>query len=321
VTISEGLVEQSRFAGEARPPGQAGGPWALTLRGAVLDLRRRLAEESSSAAASSTEPGPSVLADARFERVLLGPGRELAAVEGRVLMDGRGVLREGRLAGRAGPRGPFEAMITPQRSATGQGRALRLTAEDAGALLHSFDLLQHLEGGRLNVNATYAHDAPGAALSGTAELADFSVRNAPGFAKLLQAMTLYGLVEAVSGPGLGFSRLIAPFALTPQVLTLEDARAFSASLGLTAKGTIDRQRQRIAMEGTIVPAYVFNSLLGNIPIFGRLFSPEAGGGVFAATWRAQGPMDDPQVSVNPLAALTPGFLRGLFGIGQGQQQQ
>jgi hypothetical protein len=32
-------------------------------------------------------------------------------------------------------------------------------------------------------------------------------------------------------------------------------------------------------------------------------------------------MDDPQVSVNPLAALTPGFLRGLFGIGQGQQQQ
>ena len=319
VTISEAQVDASRFAGEARPPGTAGGPWAVTLRGAVLDLRRALAEDSPSA--SPGEPGPAVLADVRFERVLLGPGRELAAVEGRVLVDGRGVLREGRLAGRAGPRGPFEATLTPQRTATGEGRALRLAAEDAGALLHSFNLLQHLEGGRLSVNGTYAHNAPGAPLSGTAELADFSVRNAPGFAKLLQAMTLYGLVEAVSGPGLGFSRLIAPFALTPQVLALEDARAFSASLGLTAKGTLDRQRQRLAMEGTIVPAYVFNSLLGNIPIFGRLFSPEAGGGVFAATWRAQGPIDDPQVSVNPLAALTPGFLRGLFGLGQAQQQQ
>jgi hypothetical protein len=62
---------------------------------------------------------------------------------------------------------------------------------------------------------------------------------------------------------------------------------------------------------------MINALLGNIPLLGRLFSPETGGGVFAATFRLQGPLDDPQVSVNPLAALTPGFLRGIFGLGQG----
>uniref|UniRef100_UPI001F46590D AsmA-like C-terminal region-containing protein n=1 Tax=Falsiroseomonas oryziterrae TaxID=2911368 RepID=UPI001F46590D len=228
------------------------------------------------------------------------------------LMDGRGVLLDGRLRGRAGPRGPFEATIAPE----GAGRTLRLVAEDAGALLHAFDVLRHLEGGRLNVTASYAHNGRGAPLSGTAEMSDFVVHNAPAFAKLLQAMTLYGLVEAVSGPGLNFARLVAPFTLSPEALTLEDARAFSASLGLTARGTLDRRRQRVAMEGTIVPAYIFNSLLGNIPILGRLFSPEAGGGVFAATFRLQGALDDPQVSVNPLAALTPGFLRGLFGLGQ-----
>ena len=72
------------------------------------------------------------------------------------------------------------------------------------------------------------------------------------------------------------------------------------------------------MEGTIVPAYVFNSLLGRIPILGRLFSPEQGGGLFAATYRMRGPLADPSVSVNPLAALTPGFLRGIFGIGQSE---
>jgi hypothetical protein len=71
------------------------------------------------------------------------------------------------------------------------------------------------------------------------------------------------------------------------------------------------------IEGTIVPAYLFNTLLGNLPIIGRLFSPEAGGGVFAATYRIQGPLADPQVVINPLAALTPGFLRGLFGLFSG----
>ncbi len=63
-----------------------------------------------------------------------------------------------------------------------------------------------------------------------------------------------------------------------------------------------------------MPAYFFNTLLGNIPLIGRLFSPERGGGLFAATYSMSGGLDDPAVAVNPLAALTPGFLRGVFGI-------
>jgi hypothetical protein len=315
VTIAEGVVDGSRFGGEARPP-RGGGPWTVTLRGAALDLRRALADAPAASAAPppSRETGPSVLLDGSFDRVLLGEARELGAVRARVQMDERGVLREGRIAGRAGP-GGFEATLSP----SGQGRALRATSEDAGALLLALDVLKHIQGGRLTVNAHFAHNAPGAPLSGSAEMLDFSVRNAPGLGKLLQAMTLYGLVEAMSGPGLGFSRLVAPFTLTPETLTLAEARAFSASLGLTARGTLDRRRQRLDLQGTIVPAYIFNSLLGNIPVLGRIFSPETGGGVFAATFRVQGPAEDPQVSVNPLAALTPGFLRGLFGLGQNDQ--
>lgn len=315
VSINEGRVDESRFGGEARPPARPGAPWTITLRGQVLDLRRLMADEAPSSPPAA-EPGPAVAIDGRFERVRLGPERDLRGVEARVLVDGRGVLREGQLSGRAGSDGPFQARITPQ----GQGRTLQLSAEDAGGLLRAFGVLRHLQGGRLSVNATYAHNAPRAPLSGTAEMDDFSVLNAPGFGKLLQAMTLYGMVEALSGPGLSFVRLVAPFTLTPETLTLEEARAFSASLGLTAKGTLDRTRQRLAMEGTIVPAYMLNSLLGNIPLLGRLFSPETGGGLFAATWRLQGPLDDPQVSVNPLAALTPGFLRGIFGGGTAQPE-
>jgi hypothetical protein len=36
--------------------------------------------------------------------------------------------------------------------------------------------------------------------------------------------------------------------------------------------------------------------------------------VFAATYRASGALGDPQIGVNPLSTLAPGFLRRLFGV-------
>ena len=83
---------------------------------------------------------------------------------------------------------------------------------------------------------------------------------------------------------------------------------------MTAKGQLDLATRTADLQGTIVPAYFFNSLLGDIPLIGKLFSPERGGGLFAATYAVRGSLDDPSVSVNPLAALTPGFLRGAFGL-------
>ncbi len=61
-----------------------------------------------------------------------------------------------------------------------------------------------------------------------------------------------------------------------------------------------------------MPAYALNSALGRIPLIGRLFSPERGGGLVAVDYGVSGALADPSVTVNPLSALTPGFLRGLF---------
>ena len=171
-----------------------------------------------------------------------------------------------------------------------------------------------MQGGRLKVTGTYDDTVADHPLSGTAEISDFRIQGAPALGRLLQAMTLYGLVDVMRGPGLGFSRLVAPFRLTREVLALTEARAFSPSLGLTVKGQIDLARERLDLQGTIVPAYFFNSLLGNLPVVGRLFSPEEGGGLFAASYSIRGPTQDPEVAVNPLSVLTPGFLRGVFGI-------
>ena len=202
------------------------------------------------------------------------------------------------------------AQIVPDRG----GRRLTASVDDAGELLRGLDYVRNMQGGKLSVQAQYDDAQPDRPLVGSADIEDFRIRDAPALGKLLQAMTLYGLVQVMQGPGLGFTRLVAPFRLTDEAIELADARAFSPSLGLTMKGRVDLDAERIDMQGTIVPAYFFNSLLGNIPLVGKLFSPERGGGVFAASYTLRGRTEDPDVSVNPLAALTPGFLRGLFGL-------
>jgi hypothetical protein len=320
-------IGATRFSGEISRPRRSGAPWSVGLRGPVLDLQPVLRGDHAGAGpdgeravpeSRDSGAGPSFALDLSFDRVTMGEGRDLRGVRGQAQTDAQGMLREGRLSGSTGQgrddgQGGFELSLTSQ----GRERKLRLQAGDAGALLYALDVTDAFQGGRLAVNASYAELRPGAPLSGTAELDQFVVRNAPAFAKVLQAMTLYGLVEAVQGgSGLMFQRMVLPFTLSRETLTIRDARAFSASLGLTAKGQVHRRRDQIEIEGTVVPAYVFNQLLGNIPLVGRLFSPERGGGVFAATFRARGPLSDPQVSVNPMAALTPGFLRGLFQLGQ-----
>jgi hypothetical protein len=77
---------------------------------------------------------------------------------------------------------------------------------------------------------------------------------------------------------------------------------------------MDLRRHVADVEGTVIPAYALNTALGRLPLVGRLFSPEEGGGLFAVSFNIRGVFEDPAVVVNPLSALTPGILRGFFDI-------
>ena len=316
VEVQESALGASRFVGDARAPTSPGAPWTIALRGPVLDLRSIFGPSAPGERAAPVAEGtqPPFALELRFDQVLLGPQRDVFALQARGQTDTAGVLREATLRGRtARQSGAFEVTMVPQ----GGVRQVRGVAEDGGALLRAMGIIRTISGGRLTFAGQYADTRPGTPLTGTAELDEFTVSDAPALGKLLQAMTLFGLVEAVQGGnGLVFTRAVIPFSLSPEEVRITDARAFSASLGLTARGRVLRENPTLDLEGTIVPAYFFNTLLGNLPLIGRLFSPEAGGGVFAATFRAQGPPEDAEITVNPLAALTPGFLRGIFGLNE-----
>jgi hypothetical protein len=312
VRLDRLTLGRSEVQGTVRlPPSPRAAPIEVRLTGPMLDLSARLARPKVGRQIPQSEPppGPTWTLDARFDRVVMAGGYQFGAVSVHAENDGS-VFRRLRVEGSTRDKGEFALDIAPE----GGSRHLTVTAAKAGDLLRALDVTDTMQDGSLAVSGSYDDASPGHRLHGTAKLADFRISHAAGLGKLLQAMTLYGLVDVLRGPGLAFTQLVAPFTLSDDVLELVDTRAFSPSLGLTAKGRIDIDNGIVDLQGTIVPIYFFNSLLGNVPLVGRLFSPERGGGLFAANYSLRGKLDDPEVVVNPLSALTPGFLRGLFGI-------
>jgi hypothetical protein len=279
----------------------------VMLRGPTLDISAFLKKRGGNRADDDAKPGQSWIADLIFDQVILAKDETLAPVNLQAESDG---LHIARADVKAGAHGEISATIAPARG----GRTLSVNSADSGAVLLAAGIADNIRGGKLRVDGFYDDTQPHSPLQGTATLTQFRITDAPAIGRLLKAMTLYGAVDLLNGPGLGFAQAVAPFRYQQQVLQLNGARAFSASLGITAQGKIDLLAHSADITGTIVPAYFFNQLPGMIPILGKLFSPEKGGGVFAARYSVTGPLADPKVGVNPLSALTPGFLRGIFGL-------
>jgi hypothetical protein len=167
-----------------------------------------------------------------------------------------------------------------------------------------------LQGGGLDLMAAYGNGRPA---EGSVTLTKFRLLQAPAFGKVLQGLTIYGVGEATSGPGLEFDHAIIPFSIARGTLNLDDARAYSEALGFTASGPIALADGACDLHGTIIPAYAINALPGKIPVVGHLFTAEKGGGLFAIRVTVSGLLENPRISVNPLSALTPGVLRDVFG--------
>ncbi|WP_158747191.1 AsmA-like C-terminal region-containing protein [Acidisphaera sp. L21] len=312
VHLERADIGRSSATGTITLPQHNDDPYRVVLSGPRLDLEGRLTSQNAPAVSdqpppASSQPGTPYAVDLRFQQVILGPGHALSAVA--LNASGAGSrIANARLT--TGGAEKVQADLVTQ----GSSRKVWATAADLGLLLRNTDLAGEVTGGALVLDGAFDDRLPNSPFSGTVELGGFSVRGAPVVGKVLQGMTLYGLVDALRGPGLVFDRLHAPFHLDGSVLDLDDARAYSSSLGVTATGRMDFGHKQIDLKGTIVPAYFFNSLPGRVPLLGRLFSPEKGGGVFAATFGLKGKIDDPSVSLNPLSALTPGFTRRLFNL-------
>ena len=294
--------------GETRLKGtiawDAAGAFRVGVGGERLDLRPLL-EEMTAAANEGTLPPLALVAE--FDEVILSDTRMFSAL--RVHGEQRGGNWSRLDLAAALPSGaPFTASVTGGPDSY----AVVATTTDSGELFREFGIFQGAEGGNMDLRGTYA-GPPGQKVFDGGVLVDaFRVANAPALAQILSLASLTGLNDVMQGQGINFVGFEAPFKYRNGDVAVGRARAFGPALGITVEGQFNGRTGAVNLAGTVVPAYTINRVLGAIPLLGELL---VGEGVFAIAYRVTGDRAQPTITVNPLSALTPGFLRGLiFGF-------
>ncbi|MBV8535456.1 MAG: AsmA-like C-terminal domain-containing protein, partial [Alphaproteobacteria bacterium] len=284
---------------------------SLSLSGPSLDLGPFIKTDTTPSGAN--RPGLDI--DVRVDRLYFEPDRWLRRVS---FLGRRGPERwltaDLQADTSDDPNAKSHAALALQMFEDGH-QTLDMVADDAGAFFRNGGVTPNVVGGRLTIHGATDVARPGHPIVGQVNMTAYRVVGAPILARVLSVALLTGLVDSLSGNGIGFSQLDADFAYYGPRLEFTKARSAGPAIGVTANGSIDIEGDTIDLSGTIVPANALNSLPSKIPLIGNLLTG-GGGGLFAATYKVSGPLGDPKVSVNPLSTLAPGFLRNLFrGLG------
>jgi hypothetical protein len=273
--------------------GRGAAPPDIRVLGGVVNLGRATFGESSGSGNGSTAAGPKL--DVNLDR--------LQVTETVALTRFKGVF-----ATTGGINGGFTAQVNGGASVRGQviprgGRsAVNLTSENAGAVLRSAGLLTQARGGGLDLQLEPV-GAPGS-YDVILKIINTRIQDAPAMAALLNAISLIGLLDEMAGQGIFFSTIESRMRLTPTEIKVLSGSAVGPSMGLSFDGTIDPVAGMLNLRGAISPIYLVNAI-------GSVFTRK-GEGVIGFNYTLTGPLDSPQVSVNPLSGLAPLFLRNLL---------
>jgi hypothetical protein len=203
---------------------------------------------------------------------------------------------------------------------TATGRKVTLTTGDGGLLARGMFAFESMGGGELSAVINLpgsATDAPApsstaADFTGVLTVKNFQLTNQPLISRLFSAGSLTGLGDLMGGNGISLDEWNFPFTSKNNVLSVNGARAVGRAVGASADGYIDRPHGTLALKGSLIPAYELNSVISNIPLLGDILASKKGEGIFGVTYSATGNMEQPNISTNPLAILTPGILRRIF---------
>ncbi|NBZ87104.1 YhdP family protein [Stagnihabitans tardus] len=204
----------------------------------------------------------------------------------------------GTFRGRVNGEAPITGTVVPTRN----GSAVRIEADDAGAVARSAGLFASAQGGKLTLSLVPL--AGSGIYDGTARIERVRVKYGSFMADLLSAISVVGLLDQLNGDGIVFDRAEAEFLLTPSVIEIRRGSAIGLSMGVSLEGRYDTGSTRFDMQGVVSPLYLLNGI-------GAILTRK-GEGLFGFAYKLRGTAAVPDVSVNPLSILTPGMFRELF---------
>ena len=217
---------------------------------------------------------------------------------------GKGTVNKGDMAQVSGGI-LFEIKPGPQNIQT-----LEVRANDAGKLLKNLSIYDDIKRGYITIKAQRQGLGP---YKGTFKLKEFEAQEVPLTARFAALLSPMGIVNLFSSKQtLSMDRFECEFDFSEDTILVRKGVGKSISLGFTTEGKIDRKNRLFALKGNVIPARFLNSILNNIPLIGPLLSGGEGEGLFGIAYTVKGSFDNPDVSLNPLSALAPGFFRKIF---------
>ncbi len=309
------LGPDNDLSGEARR--MKSGAYAISMSGQRADLSASISQmHSSGGVKDPSEKGLAYDIDARVKQVVLREGNRLHDVIAIGSYDGEDFTRLA-VDGNYGPERGIALRLEPAPSGN---RAFSLISRDAGKILYGLDLFDSGVNGDLEMKGEFLDQAPRALqeeppMQGEIRIRNMQVVNAPALTRILTVASLTGIRDILTGSGLTFDRILVPFKMEKGVVTLSDAYGSGSELGLTLHGSMNERDGTVKMNGTVIPAYTLNTVFGKVPLLGKILLGGKNEGVFAINYSATGSSENPDIFVNPLSALTPGFLRKIFNLG------
>ncbi len=97
----------------------------------------------------------------------------------------------------------------------------------------------------------------------------FTVKEAPGIAKVLNMASLTQIFSTLRQTGLAFNAASGDLQLDGARLSSELVRMRGGSLGLSVSGWADLRQNDVALNGTIIPLGKINTLLVKSPCWGK----------------------------------------------------
>ena len=315
VTGKEGALVSAKFDSFKISPGddlrvevtREGSVYKTSVKGTAIDLRPYIKNFMSGSQGDTQDADLDLKATSA-----IGFGDEKgSALDLRLSRRGQG-LTEFRFAGQIG-----RADVTG--SLDHQGRPLiTLQTSDAGAFLRFTDLYAHMSSGSMVLRLTPSVGSQ----AGAVAIRDFSLRNEEALARIFAqapppaSSDGNGTARAPLTPSEAqFNRMQASFVRNSGRLDIREALIVGNQAGITLSGLVDFGRNAQSLAGTFVPVYGLNNAFSKVPLFGPLLGGGANEGLLGVNFRVTGSLTRPDIAVNPLSAMTPGFLRKLFDVG------
>jgi hypothetical protein len=283
-----------------------GNGYSIVARGSAFDVRGLIAEYKSRSSGKG-ESDADLSVDAKIDK-LVGFDQAVLSDASISVRSSDGVVQKMALDGNF-PGGA----VSMTYSDKGTSAELDLESADAGSLIGFVDLYRRMSGGRLTL--TGQRDGASGPFAGVFDVTNFSIVDETSMQKLVSATNGSGSEATPSGldpNNVPFGRMRLEYTKRGSMIVIDDAVLRGASVGATMNGVLDLGKQRVSLVGTYLPAYAFNNLFGRVPLLGIALGGGSQGGLFGVTFKIEGPIDGPSLTVNPLSLITPGIFRKIF---------